>query len=59
VQATDVQWHKAARRPAGGETPHGTDHGPTLRHAQGLGCSPQTDGRWPVSARMYDGAAAD
>jgi hypothetical protein len=22
------QWHKAARRLAGGETPHGTDHGP-------------------------------
>jgi hypothetical protein len=52
MQATDVQWHKAARRLAGGETPHGTDHGPALRHAQGLGHSPQTDGRRPVSARV-------
>jgi hypothetical protein len=59
VQATSVQWHKAVRHPAGGETPRGTDHGPALRHAQGLGRSPQTDDHRPVSARVYDGAAAD
>jgi hypothetical protein len=59
VQATDIQWHKAARRSAGGEVPCGTDHGLALHHAQGLGRSPQTDSRQPVSARVYGGAAVD
>jgi hypothetical protein len=59
VQATNVQWHKAARLPVSGETPRGTHHGPALCHAQGLVHSPQTDGRWPVLVLVYGGAAAD